>query len=53
LVGDVLARQALVGQADGVESVAEFGVGGEAEGLLQTLGRGFAQVNANHRDDKV
>src|SRR5206468_2596246 len=49
LVGDALARQSAVGQAPGVEPVAELSVGGGAEGLLQPLGLGFAQVNANHR----
>src|SRR5262245_42174907 len=35
VVGDGLPRQAMVGQADGVESVAELGVGGGAESPLQ------------------
>lgn len=48
LVGDSLALLSLVGESDDVESVAEFGVGGGAEGPLQTLGLSFAELNVDH-----
>src|SRR5205823_1213744 len=43
-----LVLPAAVGAADDVEAVGQLGIGGGAEGLLQPLGLGFAQVNANH-----
>ena len=48
--GDVLVRAAPVGQADDLEAVAEFAVGGLAECLLECLDLGFGELDADHGD---
>ncbi len=46
--GDVLPGSAPMGQADGIQSVAEFPVSGRVKETLQPLSLGFAQLYANH-----